>query len=258
MKSWCAVAAVASLLLVVFPARALAHRDDYIDETLVFLTLERHETEAEYWLDFGRNSEKGRDFLRHNVAAEFGITDHWMVDGRATAIHELGDGFDFDSGRFESRYRFFDEGTLPIDIAISGEANMEREEDGSYLCGLEPRLILSRDFGEAVNLTLNLQEEFPLNGKRRSRDLSSDFTSLAVPLRSDQPAFVVSGGFRVTVSELIRIGSEARYNFETQEGAVIPQVWLTFPHDVTVKIGISLPFDQSKETFFRIALEVGF
>jgi len=30
---------------------ALAHREDYIDETLVFQTLEEHAVEPEYWFD---------------------------------------------------------------------------------------------------------------------------------------------------------------------------------------------------------------
>jgi hypothetical protein len=69
--------------LSLLPVRtALAHREDYIDETLVFQTLEEHAVEPEYWFDYGTRPEA--DFTRHNVALEYGITDHLMIDGRAT------------------------------------------------------------------------------------------------------------------------------------------------------------------------------
>src|SRR5438105_2140381 len=57
---------------------ARAHREDFIDETLVYQTLERGEFEPEYWFDYGHRSDVSRDFMRHNLAAEFGITEHWM------------------------------------------------------------------------------------------------------------------------------------------------------------------------------------
>ena len=140
------------LILVVLHARqASAHRDDYIDETLVYLTLERSELEAEYWFDYGKRSGERSDFYRHNTAFEWGITDSWMVDGRVTAISQGEQGTDFDSARLESRYRFLDEGVLPVDVAASFEVNSERKSDGSTTVGVEPRLILSKDFGEKVD-----------------------------------------------------------------------------------------------------------
>ena len=101
--------------------------EDYIDETLVYATLERGAVEPGYWFDIGRD-DSGQ-FMRHNVVLEYGITDHWMVDGRATGIDERRDGFHFDSSRLETRYRFFDEGMLPVDIAASGEINSNRDQD---------------------------------------------------------------------------------------------------------------------------------
>jgi len=41
---------------------ALAHREDYIDETLVFQTLEEHVVEPEYWFDYGTRPPAGRRF----------------------------------------------------------------------------------------------------------------------------------------------------------------------------------------------------
>jgi hypothetical protein len=86
--------------------------------------------------------------MRHNLVLEYGITDHWMIDGRATVLDESRDGFHFDSSRLETRYRFFDEGTLPVDIAASGKINSMRDENGQQIVGIEPRLILSNRLGK--------------------------------------------------------------------------------------------------------------
>ena len=158
-----------SIFFLGFSKSALAHRDDYIDETLVYLTLEKKEIEPEYWFDFGykhdEDADKNIGFLRHNFALEYGITDHWMVDGRGTIKNMQDKKTFFDSGRFETRYRFFDEGTKPIDVAVSAEANTERDEHGKQQPAIEPRLILSKDFKQ-LNLTLNLPEEiFLRSGK---------------------------------------------------------------------------------------------
>ncbi|MFQ5714356.1 MAG: hypothetical protein ACE5GU_10025 [Candidatus Scalinduaceae bacterium] len=227
------------LISVVLCTReASAHRDDYLNETLVYLTLERSELEAEYWFDHGRQSGDHRDFSRHNTAFEWGIIDSWMVDGRVAVVSEEGKGTNFDSARLESRYRFLDEGVLPVDIAASFEVNSERESDDSTTVGIEPRVILSRDFGEKLNLTVNLSEEIPLD--------------------SESPAFLVAFGSRFNWTKMVRVGSEFQYNFDEHSGSVIPQLWLAFPRDVTVKIGYSIGVDQEPDDFVRAALEVGF
>lgn len=223
------------LFLTLCASSAFAHREDYLDETLVFVTLDRGEIEPEYWFDFGRDDSQ--HFMRHHLALEYGITEHWMIDGRATGLHERGEGFHFDSARMETRYRFFEEGTLPIDIAVSGEINVERDEEGQQTFGVEPRLILSKDLGK-LNLTLNLAGEIPVNRHHPSLDLR--------------------GGWRYDASKLLRFGSELRYGTEEHALAVIPQVWFAFPHDVTVKAGYSYEFGAKHERFVCVALEVEF
>jgi len=230
------VLAILALPFLLCARKACAHRDDYLDETLVYLTLKQNEVEAEYWFDRGWRSGDRSNFTRHNTAVEWGITDHWMVDGRVTAISD--DNTRFDSARVESRYRFFDEGERPVDTAVSFEVNSEREPDGSTTVGVEPRVILSKDFGEQLNLTANLSEEIPIN--------------------SGSPASLVAFGGRYNWTELLRVGSEFQYNFDEHVGSVIPQLWLAFSQDVTVKIGYSIGIDQEPEDFARAALEVEF
>lgn len=219
------------------PTISFAHREDYLDETLVYQTLERAEFEPEYWFDFGWQRDTDTDFMRHHLSAEYGITDHWMIDGRATMIKEEAERLRFDSARFETRYRFSEEGTHPVDIAISGEFNAERDEAGVDRLGIEPRLILSRDF-DKLNLTLNLSEEIPFDSR--------------------QPEFLIAAGFRYDATQLFRFGSELKYSPQEHEAAIIPQIWFALPHDITLKLGYSHGFDRNRESFLRFAIEAGF
>jgi hypothetical protein len=168
--NWFAWRALPFLLLLLDAGTAHAHREDYIDETLVFQTVEKGAIEPEYWFDYGHRPEG--DFTRHHVALEYGITDHLMIDARATIDDPSDRTADFDSARFEIRRRFAEEGDWPVDVALSAEANTRRLENGDYQYGLEPRLILSKDFAK-LNLTLNLAEELPVNRGAPSVQLSS-------------------------------------------------------------------------------------
>ncbi len=221
----------------------LAHREDYIDETLVYVTLEKGETEPEYFVDFGRKPDKSEEanpgskenFIRHSIALEHGITDQWMIDGRITLDDPEHERAKFDSGRFETRYRFFEEGEKPVDTAVSLEINTERDEKGHLKTGIEPRLILSKDFGQ-LNFTLNLPVE--------------------VKFDSGNTAFIPSFGVRDNVNGLLRLGSELRYNTDNHEGSIIPQIWFALPREITIKLGYSFGFDRNEEDFARIAVEV--
>jgi hypothetical protein len=237
MSWWQARSALLLVVVLSLPSAriALAHREDYMDETLVFQTLEEHSVEPEYWFDYG--TRPGTDFTRHNLALEYGITDHLMIDGRATIDNPDNSKANFDSARFEIRSRFAEEGDWPIDIALSAETNTRRLENGHYQYGLEPRLILSKDFAK-LNFTLNVAEELPVNRGAPSLELAS--------------------GARYDVTKLFRFGSELKYNVHEHGGAVTPQIWLAFPRDVTFKAGYSKGFDLNREDFVRFVIEVEF
>lgn len=224
-------------------APALAHKADYIDDTLVFETLEAGEAEPEYFLDLGRRTRENHgdtSFQRHTFAFEYGLTDRWMFDARAAFDADAGAALGLEDFHIETRYRFFDEGTLPIDIALSAElfwkgANEGREE----VYGVAPRLILSKDLG-AANLTLNLTQEIPLH-----------------PASSDAE-FEVSVGARYPLSQRMWLGSEFKYSPDSREGAVIPQVAFSLPHDITLKAGYSHELDRTEESFLRGVFEIEF
>lgn len=217
---------------------AFGHRDDYLDETLVYLTLEHKEVEAEYWFDYGGTRFTEENFIRHNLAVEYGITDRWMVDARGTLEKIFNGREHFQSGRVETRYRISEEGIRPVDLAFSLELNTEDEEEKRAQTALEPRLILSKDFREKLNLVLNVSEELPIN--------------------HGENAFNTSVGCRYDALGSLRIGSELKYSPDTHEGTVIPQVWLLMGEELTLKLGFSWGFDRSREDFLRAALEVEF
>lgn len=228
---------ILAALVYTFNYTASAHREDYIDETLVFQTVEKGLWEPEYWFDYGRRDDSDTYFQRHNLALEYGITDHLMIDGRMTADHPLGHETNFDSGRLESRYRFGEEGTWPIDVAISGEVNVQRLEGGGYQYGLEPRLILSRDFSK-LNLTLNLAEELPVN--------------------RGAPSVQLASGVRYDATQFFHFGSEFKYDVHEHSGSIIPQIWFAFPHEITFKAGFAAAFDRNRENFVRFVIEAEF
>ena len=191
--------------------------DDYIDETFVFLTLDRMEFEPEYWLDYGYFRNQSQSFFRNNLSAEYGITEHWMMDGRGTWQSNINGHTFFSGGRIESRFRFGEENDLPIDFAASLEVAGEREIMDEWNYALEPRLILSKDFSEKTNMTLNITE--------------------AISLNNQPSAFNASLGFREYLSQKVRVGSEFKYDFEKKMGSCVPQVWFVFAHDRILKTG---------------------
>jgi hypothetical protein len=160
-----------------------------------------------------------------------------MVDGRATMDGPNNDNANFDSARLEVRSRFAEEGDWPIDVAASAEANTRRLENGHYQYGLEPRLILSKDFAK-LNFTLNVAEELPVN--------------------RGTPSLEVASGVRYDPTKLFRFGSELKYDVHERSGAVVPQIWLALPREITLKAGYSKGFDCNRENFVRFAVEVEF
>ncbi len=229
--------AILLVTLAVAPC-AHAHRDDYLDETIVYLTLEESEVETEYWFDYGRDRGEDTNFSRHHAAVEWGILERWMVDGRATLRTDGSDRTAFDGGRVETRYRFGDEGEHFVDIALSAEMNWERDEQDRLVAGVEPRLILSKDLHEKLNLTLNLSEELPLN--------------------SDVAAFLIAAGVRYNWTQLVRCGVEWHHDTESGGGSIIPQVWFAFRSGLTVKLGYSAGYAANQEDYGRVAFEYEF
>lgn len=227
------VSAAVSLFLWLLPSALHAHKDDYLADTFVFLTLEARELELEYWLD----AQDDPRALVHTLGSEYGITDHLMADLSARWLEREGGPTVFREGFLEVRYRFGEEGRHVIDPAASLEYEIRRAPDGLRHELLEPRIVLSRDFA-GWNATLNLFYAFVLDETSRSA-----FEG-AVGLRS--PAFGRwSGG--------VELRREVALENET---LVIPQVWFRISPEAYIKAGGAKNLAREKNAFLRIAFEI--
>ena len=230
-----AAAGATGLALWLLPAALLAHKDDYLGDTFVFVTLDARELELEYWLDL-QNEPRG---LRHTTGIEYGITNHLMADVSARWLQRAGGPFAFSQGFVELRYRFGEEGRHLIDPAASLEYEVRRDPEGRRRRLLEPRLVLSRDFA-GWNVTTNFFYSIVLDEPGRSS------LEAAAGIRS--PAF----GRWSTGLEFRR---EVALENET---LVIPQIWYRISPEAYVKAGGGKNFAGEKGNFVRIAFEVEF
>lgn len=217
-------------------APLFAHKDDYIGDTFVFVTLGRRELEFEYWLD-GRFGPRG---ALHTLGAEYGLTDHLMADVSGRWFQKSGGPFSFEEGFIEMRYRFGEEGERPVDFAASVEYRVKRlvEERETHEV-IEPRIVLSKDLG-GWNFTANLFYSFVLDEKKRS-------------------AFEASLGARTPDFGRWNAGVELRRELALEnESTVIPQVWYRIGPEAHVKLGAGKNFAGQKDSFARVAIELEF
>ncbi|HSB63660.1 MAG TPA: hypothetical protein VLJ18_05810 [Thermoanaerobaculia bacterium] len=218
------------------PSVAEAHKDDYLTDTFVFVTLDRNELEIEYFLD-GQFSPRA---LGHRLGVEYGFSDHLMGDVAMSWMQNSGGPTAFSGGFVELRYRFGEESQHLLDRAASIEYRVERDPaDGETRHLLEPRLVLNKDFGD-YNVTLNLAYAIDLEKPGESAP------EIALGFRS--PAF---GPFRA--------GLELRRELATENVfSVVPQAWVRFSDDAYVKVGFGKNLAASRESFVRVALEMEF
>ncbi len=222
-------------------ATAYGHRDDYINETFVFRTLDRHELELEYWFDYHHLNQSNRGYYQHTASVEFGFTDYWMADVALNFSDQLRrSDYGLTRLRFETRRRFGEEGEHVIDFASSMELEAEKDVD-RWNYQLTPRAVLSKDFATKLNTTLNL---FVGIG-------TGDKTTL-------NPGY--NFGIRYPSEGILRVGGELIQQWDEHQrtsGLIIPQLWiLPRPEDV-IKIGYAKAFGSEENYFLRVAIEIG-
>jgi hypothetical protein len=224
---------VLALFLLSFRASASAFRDDYLNETLVYRTVDRGTTEFENWFDLEQPRSESK-FFRYALTLEHGVTDHFMLSA-LIALDTARDGFNYGRSRVEARYRFGEENPNGISVATSLELEddqLERSDD------LVARVVLSRDFKD-FNVALNLLPQFELRGP-------------------EGHAFGYAIGFRYG-QQLIRYGLEIQETVGEQcIGQVIPQLWIRLPHGLDLKIGYAQRFTRGGDNFFRVVVETEF
>lgn len=229
-----------------------AHRDDYINETFVFQTLEAKEFEPELWLESANGTASESSFRAVAGAFEYGITNRWMVDGFARWLDPGDSDGSFQRFRAETRVRFGEEGDRPVDLAASFETEYEKEEErgrtglaggATWVWTMTPRFVVSRDVGSEFNVTLNLDLGRRFGSSVRDRWVPG----YALAARYPREAF-------------LRYGFEFRRDFaEERSTLLVPQVWFSFPHDATLKLGAGIELSgESRQNFARVVFEVEF
>lgn len=238
MKILLFVAAVAPLLLL--PAPVSAHREDYLNKTFVYETVEPKALELEYWTQYGSAATSPVRLVewQQSGAVEYGITGHWMVEGNVTFRRLPGGEFRYLDTRVESRFRLFEEGDKFLDPAFSVEYT-HSNEDGRTEHIIEPTFVVSKDFSR-LNITF-------------------DF-SLAKAVNTDEK---VEAGYAVAsrydFRRLFRVGLEAQGEFtHNAPHYIIPQIHLLLPHDITPKLGVGIRHSgEGEKLFLKFILEVG-
>ena len=223
-----------ALFLFSFRASASAYRDDYLNETLVYRTVDRGTTEFENWFDLEQPPSEST-FFRYALTLEQGVTDHFMLSA-LIALDTARDGFNYGRSRIEARYRFGEENPDGISVATSLELEddqLERSDD------LVARFVLTRDF-KNFNVTLNLLPQFELRGH-------------------EGHAFGYAIGLRYGQEQPVRYGVEIQETVgERCLGQVIPQLWIRLPYGLDLKIGYAQRFTSGADNFFRVVVETEF
>jgi hypothetical protein len=231
-----ALATVAIVLLI--PSAAQAHRDDYLDETFVYVTLGRHEFEIEGWAEARRDADH-QTTRWYTGAFEYGISSHWMADGAAQML-DGGEGLQFGRLRLETRARFAEEGRWPVDVAASTEYEHETWASTGVASEdvLTPRLVLSRDISRDLNTTLNLDFPVRLSGER-------------------EVTFAYALGVRYPADTAVRVGTELKGDPSERTATVFPQIWFALPKELTLKFGTGIGLTSRTDRWVaRVVAEI--
>jgi hypothetical protein len=233
------VLGLSALTTVFVAAPAQAHRDDYIDETFVYMTLGQGEFELEFWGEVRESATHVTEGWYTN-AFEYGITSRWTLDAAAQLVHQ-GGGLEFGRLRSETRYRFANEGEWPLDVAASAEYELETKTvtGNETEHTLTPRLVVSKDLSPKLNTTVNLDVPISLSGGGLS--------------------FAYGVGVRFPAETTVRVGTEMKGQPSVDTATLFPQVWLALPKGMTIKVGTGIGLtDQTDRFVARGVFEVEF
>lgn len=227
----------ALLCVLILPATATAHKEDYLDETFVYQTMEEGVLELEYRTRyFDRSDDRETDnYWNNSLFVEYGLTDRTMVEIRsAWGTHESDN--QFAGGFAQLRHRFGEEGEYFIDPAFAIEYETERK-DGKLDDFISGVLILSKDIND-FNITMNYAKPYAL-GDGENPDAKKSF-GIRYPRH----------GIRWSI-EYKDLSKSQRY--------VLPAVQLPVAHDVSLKLGIGKGVnDQSPRYLAAALLEIEF
>lgn len=232
--------AILLVVLILGPTYVYAHREDYLNKTFVYQTVEPKELELEYWVEYGSAFSSPTRLVEweQTLSAEFGVTSHWMAEGFTTFRRLPKDRFQYLVTRVESRFRLFEEGEKILDPAFSLEYS-HSNENGKSEHIIEPTFVISKDFSR-LNFTLDFSLDKVVNSNEKVE------AGYALASRYD---------FR----HLLRVGFEAQGEFTPNSPHyIIPQVHLLLPDEITAKLGVGIRHSgQGEKLFIKFMMEMG-
>jgi hypothetical protein len=128
-------AGLLAFMVAVFTASPALADDRYFPFTYQYATPSQGEREFELFTDF--DQQKG---FENQIEFEYGLTDRIAVSGYFVAGPYPPEAR---SVKFEGRYRLFEKGVLPVDVALYGEY----EHFFAALPNFETKIILEKDLG---------------------------------------------------------------------------------------------------------------
>lgn len=145
--------AALSLLMQTTPSEA--HLRDYLFNQ-GYYTAKRGEIEVETYNDVTLNEIDNSDkyAAKHQLEIEHGLTDHLQLAGYAVWKWSKGQEYVYDQWKAEAKYRFFEAGTLPVDLAVYVEYINQNGSPPDDSDKLEYKFIGSKSWGR-WNATAN-------------------------------------------------------------------------------------------------------
>jgi len=223
---------LALLCALILPATATAHKEDYLDETFVYQTMEEGVLALEYR---SRYFDRSKDRLTNNywnnsLFVEYGLTEQTMFEVRSSWGTPESDS-EFAGGFAQLRHRFGEEGEYFIDPAVAIEYESERE-NGKLSDAITGVLVLSKDIGD-FNMTLNYAKSYALG----SDDNLENKKSFGVRYPRH--------GIRWSI-EYKDLGKSKRY--------ILPAVQLAVSHGVSLKLGVGKGINKQSPRYLAAAL----
>jgi hypothetical protein len=200
------------------PSLARATGRDFLDETLVAEGMRKGET----GLELGADARVDRqDQLQgwYAGALEYGLTHRWVAESVVKGL-DRGRGMEFAEWVAETRYLVLDQSKFPVSVAPAVEWEIESSAAKHLLYErvLTPRIAVSRVFSGNLLATGNAGIAWEFAPLRRS-------------------AFAWGLGARWPDRQPVAIGLEVSREALERITRIIPQMTLTLPNEMSVRIG---------------------
>jgi hypothetical protein len=201
------VCSVALLTIGILPSSASADRRIFA-HLYPYATLPEGSREVEHYLDasFDQAADPaevtGEELLaiswKHQIEFEYGITDHWDLGIYQYFRQKAFQSVEYRGTKIRTRYRFAEQGELPIDLSLYAEVALLSDE-----IEIEERIIAAKMLGP-VELGLNLKIEQKLEPEDGAFELEHEF----IPML----------GVGWHLDESLAIGAETMAEMELHEG----------------------------------------